>query len=230
MQNGIIGYRKVLVVVLGMLATWAINKGMAPELANSIQGVLIEILPTVLSILYMRFNNQAKRILAPPTTTPAATAATAATAEPAPAAAAAAPQPAAAPSPEPIMARPPNADTMPPFTAEDDCLTVAQRQAIAIWYAEPTNHPPVIPIIPKESVTLYMDKLRQDERRALLAGEAIMQQALDLFKGEECDRVLKMRKSCDVAIWHRVNYHWNEAMDRWMRYATDLWKYQEAIP
>jgi hypothetical protein len=230
MNDALVGYRKLISVLLAMAATYAIAKGMPPELANTLQGVGLEAIPSLLSIVYMWFNNQSKKITATTSQTPQATA------QP-PIITSSPPTPPAIPQlqppPEALLQppnRPPIVDTMPPFDASDDVLTLEQKQAIAVWYSKPISNPPTMPDIPKIEYTLYTDKLRQDQQRRQQAGEKLMSQCIDLFNPQDLDRVLKMRASCDHAIRNKVNYHWNLAGDRWYDYAIALWLFKEGMP
>jgi hypothetical protein len=230
MNEQLIGYRKVLIWLVSIGTTYAINRGMPPEIADSMGGILIQVLPTIAATLFSYFNVAAKKSTAngqaAVTTQAAQRQATTATLQPeiqTPSLSQELAEQAAA-------SRPPVADTMPPFDESDDCLTQEQKQEIAVWYAKPTTNPPKMPVIPKEHVTLYTDKLKQNEQRTAQANIDLMQQALSVFDPKEWDRVLKMRKNCDTAVWHRVNEHWRCAMQRWMSYGILLWKYQEGIP
>lgn len=113
------------------------------------------------------------------------------------------------------------------FTTADDCLNNEQKQAITALYARTKTTPSVMPVIPKKDVRGR--KLTNSER-TVLAGQAIMNQALNLFPGKECDRILKMRTNCDRAIWNRVNYHWRHAAGEWITSSVNSWKTKEHIP
>ncbi|HEX76285.1 MAG TPA: hypothetical protein G4O12_06870, partial [Dehalococcoidia bacterium] len=126
--------------------------------------------------------------------------------------------------------QPPTPYIAPYFSESDNELTQEQRQAIALWYTKSVTDPPTIPDIEKKDLDLYMDKVAQYQRRSYLASIDIMNQALALFNYEDYDTVLKMRASCDPAIWHSVNYHWNAAIDAWIAYGMELWRYQEGSP
>jgi hypothetical protein len=116
------------------------------------------------------------------------------------------------------------------FIAADKVLTEEQKRAISGWYDKVVTNPPVMPIIPKKDVTSYVEKKRQEMWRISLAGQDMIRQSLGIFRGEECDRVLKMRKDCDLRIWLRVNFHWRRAVGNWVKFGLNLWMDKEGIP
>jgi hypothetical protein len=226
----LVGYRKVIVWLVSIGVTYAINKGMPPEVADSLGGIVVQALPTAAAAIFSYFNVASKKATANETATLAATL----TPMQQPAQQQAEAQDTNhAPQQQPqeiTIDIPPVADTMPPFSAEDDCLTMEQRQSISEWYAKATTSPPKVPDIPAEPVRNDVERRNQNERRSALASQDLMKQAITLFDTKEWTRVLQMRKNCSPEIWERVNYHWRMAMARWMSYGLLLWKYVEHIP
>jgi len=223
-SNSLIGYRKVLITLTGMLFTWLISKGMPEGLASSLQGVVIEAIPIILSIAYMIFNRESKKLsmvannqtTAPPPITAAA--------QPAPTLP---PEQPATPEQPAVSRVPPVVDTMPGFTEADEVLTSTQKAMIAEWYSRAATKPPQVPVIPKEEATLYTDIKTRDERRFYQASNDIAVQAIAVFPGSDLDACLKLRKDCDERMWHRVNQHLAEARRRWISYGIALWQYTE---
>ena len=226
----LIGYRKLLAAVIGMLATWAISKGMPAELANSAQGLLLEILPTALAVIFMMFNQKAKstevekaKIAAGISTAPAPPKESSQPAE--------APSSASSPSSNGYSGQgkiaAPTVDTMPPFEEIDSELTADIKKAIAGWYGKATSNPPTMPEIPKPEATLYTDIRERDAQRALQAQNAIAQEATKVFDGKELTEAYKLRKDCSYRVFQRINYHWDTAMHRWVDYFFALWQYQQ---
>ncbi len=118
-------------------------------------------------------------------------------------------------------------DTTPPFTVADNVLVEAQKQAIAVWYTKSVTSPPEIPNIPKPEATLYTDIVLRDGARRLELENNLIEQMLKVFLENEVTKVIKLRKDCDVRIWHQVNDHWRKARNRWMDYGRALWEYSE---
>lgn len=229
----LIGYRKLLVVLIGMFFSWAISKGMPQSLADSLQGMVIELLPTVLSFGYMFFNMKSKELSSASQTnqkTTTAAVAAAETASPPKFSTTQAENQQSQPSETPAQTalKPPVVDTMPMFETVDDCLVADQKAKIATWMGRAVSNPPVVPIIPKEEASLYLDIKQRDEKRYLEAENDIALQAIKVFPGSELDECLKLRKNCDAVIRNRVNYWRNLAMDNWINYGIALWKYREA--
>ena len=227
-MNGIlVNYRKVLIVILGMATTWAINKGMSAELAGSLQGMLVEVLPTILAVVYMHFNNQAKKITTQ-TATAAVTTPTAAAPIASPAMTAAvipeAAPPAAAEAPAPTQ---PTPDVNAYWTGEDELLVPKQKEGLQELYNRQITSPPAILKLPKTDSTLYMDKQHDYEQRYNKVSLDLMKQAAALFKESDREAILLLRDSCDVAIWRRVQYHFAEAKGRWMEYGLAVWYWQD---
>lgn len=227
MNGALIGYRKVLIIVLGMLATWAINKGMSPELAGSLQGMLVEVIPTILAAIFVHANIQAKKVTANGTT---ATATSSTAAGPA-----VAPAPAPAPivEPAPVASAPvaqpaqPTPDVNPYWTGEDEQLVPKQKEGLQELYNRQITSPPKTLKLPKTDSTLYMDKQADYEKRYFTVSADLMNQAQAIFKESDREAILALRASCDVAIWRRVQYHFAEAKGRWMEYGLAVWHWQD---
>ena len=235
--DALIGYRKVIALLLGLLATWAVSKGIPAELANSAQGVLIELIPAGLSALYMWLNVKSKQTTAPTTTAQPSSATTTTTQTPTgqaqpPAAPSQTPATAAPPPPPPPPPTPvtPTMDTTPAWTAADDVLVVEQRAVIAEWYERIKTKPATMPVIPKQAATLYTDIKTRDDQRSLQAANDIALQATNLISGDELIACLRLRATCDSRIKRQIQYHFNEVGDRWQNYYLDLWLIAEGLP
>lgn len=226
-SDSLIGYRKLLALLLALGATYAINKGLPPDIINSVSGILLHLIPTGAATLFMWFNERSKKIVAAPpgSATPPVPAA--------PAPGSATPPAPTAPAPGleiPTTPKVPTMDATPPWAAEDDVLIAEQREIIAEWYNRIKTQPANMPVIPKREASLYMDVRERDQQRILEAQNQIAAQALVVFKGDEIVSCIKLRKSCDERIADRCWDHAKMARIRWQRYYLDQWLLQEGLP
>lgn len=114
------------------------------------------------------------------------------------------------------------------WNSADDCLNADQKKALTDCYNRAATNPPVIPVIPKLEGT-YINKREEQARRTALAGIDVVWQAFDAFKSAEYDLIIKMRTSCDWKTFNRVNFHWRQAMSKWITFGVNQWKAKEGI-
>lgn len=230
MNDLLVNYRKLIVWLVALAITYAINKGMPPDIANSFGGILTDLLPTIGAALYSYFNVQAKKTATQTAAAPAGNS----TAAAAPAAQIGAP--AASPPAEPTdtqevaPAPPPTPYINPGLDARDNVLNDKQRQAIIELFNRQVTSPPKLPDLPVTESTLSIDKMRDWENRYQTVQNNLTAQALTLFPGTQADTIVKMRDNCDPAIWDRVQYHFREAFIHWVEYGTALWHAKNPMP
>ncbi len=212
------GKRKLIMSVLALVVSAGAAFGLSAAKADSIITVAGALIPVLLNIIYIWANIKTKQITIAAEngtvfedTSPKVDAA----------------QPASQPPAMAVSVKPPVVDTMPVFEQVDDCLIADQKAMIGKWYGKATSDPPVVPVIPKEEASLYMDIKERDTRRYNEAQNDIAMQAIKVFPGKEVDACLGLRKNCEQVIWDRINYHWKIARVNWINYGIALWKYKE---
>ena len=198
------GKRKWIMALVGMVAPVLVAFGMKQAGVDTIVTAIGSLLPVGLAIVYFIFNEREKKITngtTPKVETPA--------------------QGESTPDIGAPVRLPPNVDTMPPFDGEDTVLTPGQISAITNWYMLARNEGPVLP-----------DKAIGSPNRVMEAKNAIAFQVISptgAFKGGEFERVLLMRKDCDVVIERRVRFHYGEAKRRLVNYWLELWADKEGV-